>query len=117
MIALETLNLEYLSMALLISGSVLCLIGALGILKMPDFITRVHSSSLIDSLGALLILTGLAVHSGMTFVTIKLMIILALLFVTGPTAIHALVNTALHDDEKHIHPQQHKEPKDSSSNI
>jgi multicomponent Na+:H+ antiporter subunit G len=77
----------------------------------------VHASSLIDSLGALLILTGLAVHSGMTFVTIKLMIILALLFITGPTAIHALVNTALHDDEKNIHPQQHKEPKDSSSNI
>jgi len=42
------------------------------------------------------------------------MIILALLFVTGPTAIHALVNTAMHDDINHI---QAKDQKDSSSNI
>jgi len=105
---------DYLSIALLFSGSVLCLIGAFGIIKMPDFITRVHASSLIDSLGAVLILSGLAAYSGITFVTIKLMIILALLFVTGPTAIHALVNTAMHDDINHI---QAKDQKDSSSNI
>lgn len=104
---------QYLSIALMLCGSGLCLIGAFGIIKMPDFITRVHASSLIDSLGAVLILSGLAVYSGMTFVSVKLMIILALLFVTGPTAIHALVNTAMHDDANHI---QAKDQKDSSSN-
>ena len=77
---------------------------------MPDFITRTHSASLIDSFGAILIITGLIIQAGLTLTTIKLVLILLFLLITGPTAIHALVNTALHDDKRYI------TGKDSSSN-
>ena len=83
-------------------GSVFCLIGALGLLRMPSFITRTHAASLIDSLGAILILSGLILEAGLSLITIKLLFILAFLLLTGPTAIHALVNTAINEEPKQI---------------
>ena len=99
-----------LSALLLLSGGVFCLIGALGLFRMPNFITRVHAASLIDSLGAILVISGLMLHAGLTLVTIKLMLILIFLLLTGPTAIHALVNAALHENRGYISNE------DSSSN-
>ena len=88
----------WLSVILLVSGAAFCLIGALGLFRMPNFITRVHAASLIDSLGAILILSGLMLQAGFSLVTIKLVLILIFLLLTGPTAIHALTSTALHED-------------------
>ncbi len=87
---------------LLLAGCAFCLIGALGLFRMPTFITRVHAASLIDSLGAILIISGLILNSGLTLVSIKLALMLIFLLLTGPTAIHAIANTALHEDSKHI---------------
>ena len=96
------LLIEWLSALLILSGCVFCLIGALGLIKMPSFITRVHAASLIDSLGAILIILGLLLQAGFTLTAVKLILILLFLLVTGPTAIHALVNTALHEDRNYI---------------
>ncbi len=92
----------WLSAFLLTTGCLFCLIGALGLMKMPSFITRVHAASLIDSFGAILIISGLILHAGLTLTTIKLIMILLFLLITGPTAIHALVNTAIHEDPHYI---------------
>ena len=105
-----TVLVDWLSASLILSGCGFCLIGAFGIMKMPSFITRVHAASLIDSLGAILIIGGLILQAGFTLTAIKLILILLFLLVTGPTAIHALVNTALHEDRSYI------TGKDSSSN-
>ena len=91
-----------LSMILIGLGSGFCLIGALGLLRMPSFITRTHAASLIDSLGAILILSGLILEAGLSLITIKLLFILAFLLLTGPTAIHALVNTVITEDPNEI---------------
>jgi len=105
-----TLLLDWVSASLVLVGSIFCLIGAFGIIRLPDFITRVHSASLIDSFGAIFIITGLILQAGLTLASIKLALMLIFLLVTGPTAIHALVNTALHEDKHFI------SNKDSSSN-
>ena len=105
------LTIDWLSASLVLVGSIFCLIGAFGIIKMPDFITRTHSASLIDSFGAILIISGLIFQAGFTLTAIKLIMILFFLLVTGPTAIHALTNTAYHEDKHNI------SGKDSSSNI
>lgn len=99
-----------LSALLVLTGCVFCLIGAFGILRMPSFITRVHAASLIDSFGAILIISGLILYAGLTLAAIKLILILLFLLITGPTAIHALVNAALHEDRHYITDE------DSSSN-
>jgi multicomponent Na+:H+ antiporter subunit G len=61
---------------------------------MPDFYTRTHAASLTDTMGATLILLGLGLHSGLNLVTAKLVLILVFLYLTSPTAAHALVKAA-----------------------
>lgn len=100
---------EIISAVFISGGLIFCLIGAYGVITMPNFITRVHASSLIDSLGALLLIIGLVIHAGVTLTSLKLIIILILLFITGPTAVHALVNAALHDQRTHIEPSNKEE--------
>jgi multicomponent Na+:H+ antiporter subunit G len=78
----------------LVTGSVFCVIGGIGMIRMPDFYTRSHAASITDTLGATLILVGLALHSGLNLVTVKLLFVLFLLYVTSPTAAHALVKAA-----------------------
>lgn len=90
-----SLVLDILSGALLAGGSIVIVIGSIGLLRMPDFFTRVHPAGLIDTLGAAMIIGGLILQSGATQVSIKLVLILILLFVTGPTATHALAHAAL----------------------
>ncbi len=84
-----------LSWALIVSGSIFTLIGAVGILRFPDFWSRLHAASITDSAGLILLLAGMCLHSGLTLVTVKLIIIGIFLFITGPTSIHAVANAAL----------------------
>jgi len=78
----------------LVAGSVFCVIGGIGIIRMPDFYTRSHAASITDTLGATLILLGLGLHSSLKQISVKLAIVLFLLYVTSPTAAHALVKAA-----------------------
>jgi multicomponent Na+:H+ antiporter subunit G len=74
--------MEIASAACLLAGGFFCLVGAVGLLRMPDFYTRTHAA-------------GLALEAGMTLVTAKLLIIGLLIFFTSPTATHALAKAAL----------------------
>ena len=89
------LAMDILSWALLACGSFFVLVGSIGLLRMPDFFSRTHPAGLIDTLGASLIIGGLIAQSGFTQVSIKLVLILILLFLTSPTATHALAQAAL----------------------
>lgn len=87
--------LVYASWACLTAGGIFCLIGAVGLVRMPDFYTRIHAASVTDTLGAALILVGLALQAGLTLVTVKLAMIGLLILLTSPTATHALAKAAL----------------------
>jgi multicomponent Na+:H+ antiporter subunit G len=87
--------LDAVSWALLMTGAILVLIGALGLVRMPDFYTRLHPAGITDTLGTDLILLGLMVQAGFSLVTIKLILIGAFLFFTSPTSTHAIANAAL----------------------
>ena len=85
----------YLSWFFILSGSVFVIVGAFGTLRFPDFWSRLHAASITDSAGVILLLIGMCLHSGLTLVTVKLIIIGAFLFITGPTSTHAVANAAL----------------------
>lgn len=87
--------IDALSWILLAGGAAFCLIGALGLLRMPDFYTRMHAASVTDTLGAGLVLLGMMLQAGLGLVTVKLVFIALLLFFTSPTATHALARAAL----------------------
>jgi len=78
----------------LLAGSGFSIIGGIGMIRMPDFYTRSHAASITDTMGATLILLGLGLHSGLNLVTVKLFMIFLFLYLTSPTAAHALVKAA-----------------------
>lgn len=90
-----TVAVDALSWALLLAGAGLVLTGGIGMLRFPDAYTRMHATSLTDTLGSALILAALMVQSGPTLVTVKLGLILAFLLFTTPAATHAFGQTAL----------------------
>ena len=89
------LALDIASWALLMAGSGFVLTGGLGLVRLPDFYTRIHAAGMVDTLGAGLIVAGLMLQSGFTQVSAKLLLVLVFLFLTGPTATHAVAHAAV----------------------
>lgn len=86
---------DVLSWIFLLAGSLFCVVGAVGLIRMPDFYTRMHAASVIETLGAGLILLGLVLQAGLTLVAVKLLLIAVLIFFASPTATHALARAAM----------------------
>ncbi|MCC2098313.1 MAG: monovalent cation/H(+) antiporter subunit G [Hyphomicrobiales bacterium] len=84
------------SWALLLGGSFFFIVGAVGMIRMPDVYTRMHASSVTETLGAGLLVAGMMLQAGFTQVTGKLFLLGALFFLTAPVATHALAQAALH---------------------
>jgi len=87
--------LDVLSWGFLLAGGFFCIVGGIGLIRMPDFYTRVHAAGITETLGAGFILLGLIIQAGLTLVTAKLLMIGALLFLTSPASTHALTKAAL----------------------
>jgi multicomponent Na+:H+ antiporter subunit G len=87
--------LYFIHLVLICLGALFCLIGAIGLIRMPDFFTKMHASSLIETLAAGFILLGLMFESGFSLITVKLFFIGLLILFTGPTATHALARAAI----------------------
>jgi len=85
---------EVLSWAFIVAGSVFVLIGGIGLIRLPDFYTRIHAAGITDTMGAWLILIGLMFSAGWTLITVKLMMLLFFLAATSPLASHALAKAA-----------------------
>ncbi len=101
--------LQYLSWVLIASGSVVVVVGALGLIRMPDVFTRMHAAGMIDTMGATLLLAGMALTAGLSLVTLKLLVLWLLFIFTSPVAGHALARAALYagvrphlNDDNHI---------------
>ena len=86
---------DIVSWVLLGAGSVFIVIGGIGLLRMPDFFTRLHPAGITDTMGAGLILLGLMVQAGFSLVSLKLLLIMAFLFITSPTTTHTTARAAL----------------------
>ena len=82
------------SVALLGIGLFFFVSATVGLLRFPDFYCRVHAMGKCETLGALLMLLGLAVEQGFSPVSLKLLLILAFLFLVNPVAAHALGRAA-----------------------
>lgn len=72
--------------------------GAFGILRLPDFYTRLHAMGKCDTLGVALLLGALALSEGVSFVSAKILLIVAFVALANPTATHALGRAARRAD-------------------
>lgn len=80
--------------AVCLLGAILCVVGTIGVLRFPDFYTRLHAASITDTSGAGLVLLGMALMAPHWLVLVKLACILGFLVLTSVTSSHALANAA-----------------------
>ena len=88
-------GLAITSAGFILAGVFFVLAGALGILRMPDFFTRTQAAGVTDTLGAEFILLGFILQAGFSQMSMKLLLVAFFLFLTSPTATHAIANAAL----------------------
>jgi len=88
--------LQYLSWVMIAFGSFVVVVGALGLIRMPDVFTRMHAAGMIDTFGATLLLVGMALTAGLSLVTLKLFVLWLLFIFTSPVTGHALARAALY---------------------
>ena len=99
--------------ACLLGGAAFLVIGAIGLVRLPDFFTRIHATGVIDTLGIALTFAGLVLLAGFSLPAVKLVLILCFMLLTGPTATHALAKAALHG---RLDPLSGRPPEPPSSN-
>ncbi len=80
--------------AFLLSGAGFMLVGSIGVLRLPDFYTRIHAAGITDTLAAILLIAGMMIEAGFTQTSAKLFLVAVFLFLTSPTATHAIANAA-----------------------
>ncbi|MGQ4808857.1 Na(+)/H(+) antiporter subunit G [Candidatus Entotheonellaceae bacterium PAL068K] len=79
---------------LLISGLLFILAGVIGILRLPDFYTRLHAMGKCDTLGVALVLLALAFYEGLSLASLKILLIAVFVGLATPTSTHALGRAA-----------------------
>lgn len=86
--------LSFLGAFLIVIGLALMAGGTLGLLRFPDFYTRLHAVRVADGLGAVLFILGLALVSGDGAVALRLALLAALVAALGPTMSQLAANAA-----------------------
>jgi len=89
------LILELIAGLFILCGCFLFFTGTLGLIRFPDFYCRMHATGKCDTLGALLVLVGLAVYNGFNLVSLKIIFISVFIFLANPTATHAIGRAGL----------------------
>lgn len=79
---------------LLAIGCFLFIVASVGMLRFPDFYSRMHAAGKTDTLGQTCIILGLIIYAGASLVSIKLLIIMGLIYIINPTATHFLAKAA-----------------------
>ncbi|GIX46782.1 MAG: hypothetical protein KatS3mg131_0993 [Candidatus Tectimicrobiota bacterium] len=87
-------------MKLIAGGLLLCglgfiLAGVVGVVRLPDFYTRLHAMGKCDTLGVALVVVALALEQGISLLSAKLLLISVFIALANPTATHALGRAAL----------------------
>ena len=86
---------------LLFAGLIFFFGGAVGMIRLPDFYTRLHAAGKMDSLATFLMMLALGIHNLEHFtlaellLSLKLMLIVVFIYLASPTATHAIVDAGL----------------------
>ena len=86
--------LNTLALIFIVVGLFFMIVGAIGLIRFPDLYTRVHATGKCDTLGEGMMLLGFILYEGMNLVSVKILLLVIFIFVTSPTAVHAILNVA-----------------------
>jgi multicomponent Na+:H+ antiporter subunit G len=86
--------INVITILLVVSGAFFMLVGSIGVVRLPDFFTRSHATSKSDTLGIMLVLSGLAFYEGLSITGVKLILIILFVALANPVGSHALARSA-----------------------
>ncbi|HSG07576.1 MAG TPA: monovalent cation/H(+) antiporter subunit G [Longimicrobiales bacterium] len=86
---------DVLSWVSILGGLFFMIVGTIGVLRMPDVYTRLHAAGMTDTMGAGLLILGMCFQTGLTLLTLRLLLVYAFLLFTSPIGTHALARAAL----------------------
>ncbi len=98
--------MSVIAITLILAGLFFLVVAAIGMVRLPDVFSRSHALSLTDSLGAALVLVGLAIYQGFNMNLLKILVVLALIFLLNPVISHATIRAALRSGLKPWVPEQ-----------
>ena len=89
------------SAIMMLAGLLFFLGGSVGIIRLPDFYSRLHSAGMLDTMGLFFSMGGMALYLlheftlGNVLSALKIMLIVVFIFITSPTATHAIVDAGI----------------------
>ena len=86
---------EIIAVILLVCSLFFFLASAIGMIRLPDFYSRLHASGNSETLGLMLSCLGLVIYEGPTLLSVKIVIVLLLVFLANPIGTHILGKAAL----------------------
>jgi multicomponent Na+:H+ antiporter subunit G len=93
--------INILSVFCLLTGLIFFIGGAVGIMRMPDFYSRLHPAGKLDTLGIFTMVAGLVIYNfhhlslGVVLLSIKMCLIVFFVFLASPTATHSIVDAGM----------------------
>ena len=84
----------------IVSGLFFYVVGTVGLIRMPDVFSRTHATTKADTLGAGLVMVGLVIWQGISFASLNIIIVLVFIWLTMPTAAHAIVKSEYENQQK-----------------
>ncbi|KJV69011.1 monovalent cation/H(+) antiporter subunit G [Candidatus Neoehrlichia procyonis] len=92
--------MTYFSLLVIGLGLFLMVTAAIGVVRFPNFYTKVHAAGIADTLGSALVLSGLDMQYTFSLFTIKVILLICILWITNATACHMLTHCAYKSDKE-----------------
>lgn len=91
--------------ALIISGLAVMCLGVIGVYRFKYVLNRMHAAAMNDTMGIGMVMLGLIVMSGFTFTSLKLLLVILMLWLSSPVSSHLIGRleiTTNEDISKHM---------------
>ena len=85
---------EWIAAVLILLGALFCLLAAIGLVRLPDTLNRMHAATKAGTLGAGLILAAVAVLFSDIGTVLRALLALVFLYMTAPVAAHLIGRAA-----------------------
>ena len=90
---------------IIIAGIIFMLFGVIGIFKFKNFYARILVTAKIDTVGATTLIIGIAVKHGLSFFSMKLLMLIGIMLILNPLAAHIVARSAYLSGYKVADPQ------------
>ncbi|WP_163558543.1 monovalent cation/H(+) antiporter subunit G [Halomonas sp. NO4] len=82
--------IEFLKQGLILSGAIFMFLASLGLLRLPDLLTRMHATTKAATLGATLIMLAVALHFTQVAFVARAFGVIIFIMMTAPVAAHVI---------------------------